>query len=171
MTASNGLTVQSLYQAHHSWLHHWLHWRLGDDHQAADLAHDVFLRLLTKPPSTPPAGPAQARAYLKTVASNLCVDFWRRREIERAWLQELALRPELHAPSPEQQAIVVETLLEVERLLAGLPGQTGLAFIMAQVQGLSYREIAGKLHVSERTVKKYMAQAMLQCALFEAGLT
>ena len=41
---------------------------------------------------------------------------------------------------------------------------------MAQVDGMPYREIAVELGVSERMIKKYMAQAMLECALIEAGL-
>ena len=40
---------------------------------------------------------------------------------------------------------------------------------MAQVDGMPYRAIAAQLSVSERMVKKYIAQAMLQCALIEAG--
>ena len=37
------------------------------------------------------------------------------------------------------------------------------AFVMSQLEGLTYREIAAVLDVSERMVKKFMAQAMLQC--------
>lgn len=39
------------------------------------------------------------------------------------------------------------------------------AFLLAQLDGLTYAQIAGQLDVSERMVKKYMAQAMLQCML------
>jgi RNA polymerase sigma-70 factor (ECF subfamily) len=41
---------------------------------------------------------------------------------------------------------------------------------MAQVQGLGYREIANRLQVSERSVTKYMSQAMYQCLLLELEL-
>ena len=39
------------------------------------------------------------------------------------------------------------------------------AFLLSQLDGLTYAEIAAQLAVSERMVKKYMAQAMLQCLL------
>jgi RNA polymerase sigma-70 factor (ECF subfamily) len=39
------------------------------------------------------------------------------------------------------------------------------AFLLAQLDGMAYADIAVELGVSERMVKKYMAQAMLQCAL------
>lgn len=40
---------------------------------------------------------------------------------------------------------------------------------MAQVHGMTYKEIGAELGVSDRMVKKYMAQAMLHCALIKAG--
>ena len=41
---------------------------------------------------------------------------------------------------------------------------------MAQIHGLSTREIASELGVSDRMVQKYLAQAMLQLALLDAGI-
>lgn len=40
--------VAGLYNEHHRWLSAWLRKRLGDVHQAADIAHDIFVRLLNK---------------------------------------------------------------------------------------------------------------------------
>ncbi|MFZ5507585.1 MAG: sigma-70 family RNA polymerase sigma factor [Pseudomonadota bacterium] len=162
--------VHALYVGHHSWLQRWLHRRLGNASDAADLAQDTFIRLLMRPASRGFDNVAQARAYLRTAAGGLCVDLWRRREVERAWLQTLADQPEPLAPSPEHQAIVVESLLEIGRLLSRLSAKAAKAFVMAQMDGVPYRDIAAELGVSERMVKKYIAQAMLQCALVEASL-
>ncbi|MDZ4357508.1 MAG: sigma factor, partial [Variovorax sp.] len=38
--------VRVLYGDHHGWLQGWLRRRLGSACDAADLAHDVFMRLL-----------------------------------------------------------------------------------------------------------------------------
>ncbi len=144
--------------------------RLGNAADAADLAHDTFFRLLTRS-SIPGFGSfVEARAYLRTIGGGLCVDLWRRREVEQAWSEALAALPEPAAPSPEHQAIVIETLLEIGRMLGRLSQKAARAFVMAQVDGVPYRDIAAELAVSERMVKKYIAQAMLQCALIEAGL-
>ena len=40
--------VQTLYSEHHGWLQGWLQRKLGNRCDAADLAHDTFLRLLTR---------------------------------------------------------------------------------------------------------------------------
>ncbi|WP_345252473.1 sigma-70 family RNA polymerase sigma factor [Pigmentiphaga soli] len=161
-------SIESLYAAHHSWLTGWLRRRLGSAADAADLAHDAFLRLILKPAPRGFQTPGEARAYLRAVGNSLCVDLWRRREVEQAWLEALAAGPERRWPSAEERAIVVETLMEIGGVLGRLPQKAAAAFIMAQIDGTPYRDIAGELGVSERMVKKYIAQAMLQCALLVA---
>ena len=167
--AGEDAQCEALYRQHHTWLQSWLHRKLGHTDDAADLAQDAFMRLLLKPVQGLEQ-PGRARAYLKAMANNMCVDMWRRREVEVVWLQTLATRPECYAPSPEQHCLVIEALLQVDRMLARLPVKAAQAFVLAQVHGMTYRAIGDELQVSERMVKKYMVQAMLQAALIEAGL-
>ncbi|MEG1454701.1 MAG: sigma-70 family RNA polymerase sigma factor, partial [Comamonas sp.] len=112
----------------------------------------------------------EPRAFLTHVAKGLVVDLWRRREIERAYLETLQDMPEPHAPSPETQLQVIEALVHIDRLLAGLAPQTRQVFLLAQLDGCSQAEIAVELGVSDRMVRKYLAQAMLVCALAKAGV-
>lgn len=159
-------TLHALYCDHHGWLRDWLRRRLGSACDAADLAHDIFMRLLIRPRTFDSFD--GARAYLGAMARGLCVDLWRRREIERLWLETLAAQPEAVVPSAEQQTLIVEALCAVDAMLNRLPPRVARAFALAQIDGLTYRQIARELGVSERSVKNYMATAMLQCALFEA---
>ncbi|MCY1283358.1 putative RNA polymerase sigma factor FecI [compost metagenome] len=160
--------VQLYYTAHHGWIRAWLHKKLGNASDAADLAHDVFLRLLARPRQFD--SDHHARAYLSAMSRHVCVDFWRRRQVEQAWLEVLASRPEAYVPSEEHRALILEALQQVHAMLARLPEKVAEAFLLAQLQGLAYREIAARLGVSERTVTKYMAQAMYQCLLLEVEL-
>ncbi|MEG7360112.1 MULTISPECIES: hypothetical protein [Pseudomonas] len=48
------------------------------------------MRLLLKPASRGFSSPVDARAYLRTMARGMCIDLWRRREVEQAWLDTLA---------------------------------------------------------------------------------
>ena len=158
--------IESLYTHHHGWLQGWLRRRLGDSCDAADLAHDAFVRLIQKPrrfDSTP-----EARAYLRAMASGMCVDLWRRRQIEQMWLEELSARPEAVAPSAEHQAIVIQALLEIDAMLRSMPVKAANAFVMAVACEMSDREVAEELGVSTRMVRKYVAQAMLHCLMLEA---
>lgn len=160
-------SLGQLYHHHQPWLQQLLSRRLGCGESAADLAQDAFVRLLQTPRHLDSFD--GARAYLSRMAKGLCVDYWRRQNIERAWQEAMAASGEAHLPSAEHQQIVIETLCEIDRMLAQLPEKVATAFLASQLQGKPYRQIADELGVSERMVKKYMAQAMLQCALIEAG--
>ena len=160
-------SLGQLYHHHQPWLQQLLSRRLGCGESASDLAQDAFVRLLQSPRHLDSFD--GARAYLSRMAKGLCVDYWRRQDIERAWQEALAARAEVHLPSAEHQQIVIETLCEIDRMLARLPEKVANAFLASQLQGKPYRQIAKELSVSERMVKKYMAQAMLQCALIESG--
>lgn len=170
-TSSNDHAIGSLYSEHCGWLQQWLARRFGGSFNSADVAdltQDTFLRLLLKPRYF--NGSGDARAFLCTVARGLCIDQWRRRQIERAWLYTLAAQPEFSEPSAEYRAILLEALHEIDAMLRRLSDKARHAFLLAQVYGNTYREIAEEVGVSERMVKKYMAQAMFQCLLLEAGL-
>lgn len=162
------LSISSLYCAHHGWIQRWLARKLGNVSDAAELAHDVFVRLLSHPREFGSEG--HARAYLSTLSRNVCVDFFRRKHVEQAWLEVLASRPEACAPSEEHRALVLEALVHLQAMLDRLPTKVSEAFCLAQIEGLSYREIALRIGVSERTVTKYIGQAMFQCMVLEAEL-
>jgi RNA polymerase sigma-70 factor (ECF subfamily) len=152
--------VGELYTQHHGWLRAWLRRRLGDDFTAADLTHDAFLRVLVK---DAPLAIREPRALLRTIADGLVANHYRRRQIEQAYLEALAALPEPLAPSPETRAILFETLVEIDRLLDGLPQPVRGAFLLSQLDGLRQSEIARLLGVSVPTVKRYVARALEQC--------
>nr|WP_245597920.1 sigma-70 family RNA polymerase sigma factor [Ottowia thiooxydans] len=153
-------TVESLYSDHHGWLQGWLRRKLGDTHQAADLSHDTFLRILTSRDVTSIREP---RTFLATVAGGLVANHYRRRAIEQAYLDAISCLPEPQVPSPEHRAIVMETLLEIDRMLDGLPPKARRAFLLSQLEGLTYVEIAEQIGVSVSMVKQYMRRATQQC--------
>ena len=158
-------TLSSLYRDHRSWLESWLRRRLGNAWDAADLSQDTFVRVLAS--AQPLAQLQEPRAYLVTVGKRLLVNFHQRRSLEQAYLTALGNLPPACVPSPEQRWLVLETLQALDELLDGLPALVRRAFLWSQLDGLGYREIAERLEVSERTVKRYMAQAYEHCLLVD----
>ncbi|MBD9676737.1 sigma-70 family RNA polymerase sigma factor [Pseudomonas sp. PDM18] len=159
-----------LYAEHHFWLQSWIRRKTGCSQRAADLAQDTFLRVLTVRAKGVAVYLDRPRTYLATIARGLVIDQWRRQQLEQAWLESLVAQPETVQSSPEQLALILETLHQVDAMLLRLPAKVRLAFLLAQIDGLPYREIAVELGVSERMVKKYLAQAFLHCAVLEAEL-
>jgi RNA polymerase sigma-70 factor (ECF subfamily) len=158
--AASGDTLHALYSDHHGWLRGWLRKKLGCAFDAADLTQDTFLRVLSLPALTELREP---RAYLTTVAHGLMVNHLRRRELERAYLEALAALPEPVSPSLEERALVIETLVEIDAMLDGLPSRARQAFLLSQLEGLRYAEIAHLLGVSVSMVKKYMLRTVTHC--------
>ncbi|WP_263140226.1 sigma-70 family RNA polymerase sigma factor [Pseudomonas sp. RIT-PI-AD] len=152
--------VRLLYRDHHGWLHGWLRRRLGCADNAADLAQDTFARLLA---SRRVLDAREPRAYLTTVARGLMINWYQRQSLERAYLETLAALPEAVMPPPEQKLIILETLHEIDSLLASLPDKARRAFLLSQIEGLGYGEIAQRLGVSLGSVKRYMQQAFRRC--------
>lgn len=154
--------VQTLYVDHHAWLLGWLRKRVGNRPDAADLTQDTFLRLLR---SGSTARIQDPRNYLSTIARGLAIDLYRRRSLERAYLDAMARMPKDQHPSPETQALLLEALVEADRMLDGLPSKVRHAFILSQVEGLTYREIAQAMGLSLRTINNYLARALEHCCL------
>ncbi|MCQ9422861.1 sigma-70 family RNA polymerase sigma factor [Pseudomonas sp. LJDD11] len=156
--------VQHLYTEHHSWLQGWLRMRLGNRSDAADLAQDTFVRLLKARTALQIREP---RHYLSTVARGLVIDLFRRRALEQSYLQWLASVPESEQPSLEDQAVIIETLGEIDRMLDGLGSTVKQTFLLSQCEGLTYAAIAERLGISLRTVNNHMAKAMEHCCLMQ----
>lgn len=159
--------VHVLYSHHHGWLQGWLRRKLGDAHHAADLAQDTFVRILVACRAEELALDAvrEPRAYLTTVARRVLLNHYRRNSLEQAWLAALAACPQAHATSPEDRLIVLQTLHEIDAMLDALPPKARTAFLLSQLEGLSYAQIALQLDVALRTVKRYMAQAFEECLM------
>lgn len=162
--------AEQLYEAHHSWLQEWLRRRLGCRHDAADLAHDTFVRVLAGRQTEAIREP---RAFLTTLAQRTLFTFWRRRELERAYLDSLAALPQAHAPSEESRAVVVEALMHIDRSLQRLPHKARQAFLYSQLDELTHAEIAERIGTSVITVRRYLKQAITLCvaARLSAGLS
>jgi RNA polymerase sigma factor (sigma-70 family) len=160
--------LEALYSEHSNWLRQWLRARLGNAWDAADLAHDTYVRILhagTRPSAE------DSRRYLRQVAKGLMVDLLRRRQLEAAYLEAAALLPEVQAPSAEARALALEALVELDAILNTLPPKARRALLLCKLDGLSYRDIAAELAVSVSSVEKYIAAGLLACygALYHEG--
>ncbi|MBC2688610.1 MULTISPECIES: sigma-70 family RNA polymerase sigma factor [Pseudomonas] len=159
--------VHDLYHEHHGWLQGWLRQRLGSACDAADLTQDTFVRVLKARNALEIREP---RPYLSQVAKGLLIDLFRRRSLEHAYLEVLASAPESQQPSLEEQAIMLQALLDIDRMLDGLGKQVKQVFILSQFEGLTYPRIAERLGICTRTVNNHMAKAMEHCCLMQLQL-
>ncbi|MBI2306276.1 MAG: sigma-70 family RNA polymerase sigma factor [Rhodocyclales bacterium] len=161
--------IHTLYRDHHSWLHGWLRKKLGCAHNAADVAHDTFLRIIASRDAL--LGIQEPRAYLTTTAKRLLVDRVRRQSIEAAYLSELAHAAETLPgyPSPEQTLATLQALEEIGAALQGVSAKAREAFLLHYLDGQTHAAIAAQLDVSTRMVRKYLVQALANCLRGQGG--
>lgn len=155
--------VTKLYREHHGWLSTWLRKKLGSSFDAADLAHDTFVRLMAGRRREDTG--AEPRALLAHIAKGLVADHWRRRSVEDAYLAAVAQVPPAEAPSPEARALILETLHAIDAALQSLPPRAREVFLLSQFDGMGYDEIARQLRVSLSTVKRHMQAAFAACLI------
>lgn len=155
-------TLQAIYREHRNWLFGRLRQRLGCRFDAEDLTSETFTRVVSL---SDPAQIREPRALLTTIAKRLLFEVWRRRDLEQAYLEALASLPEHLEPSAEERALVLEALLNIDRLLSGLSPKARAAFLHSQLDGLTYAEIAERLGVSASMVRQYVAKGLRACYL------
>lgn len=102
------------------------------------------------------------RAYLFTTARMLVLERIRRARvvsIDTAFELE-KFDPVDERPSPEQVTSAHQELRRVKRLIDSLPERCRDVFRMRKIEGLSQREVAAKLNVSEHTVENDVVKGL-----------
>ncbi|NWA27173.1 sigma-70 family RNA polymerase sigma factor [Pseudomonas gingeri] len=148
--------VGGLFRSHYPWLCARMRRHLDSRASAEDIAADTFVQLLMAPDVVPIRQP---RALLTTIAQRLMYQRWRRRDLERAYLDVLQQIPDADVLSPEERAQMLEALENIDCLLDGLPDKVKATFLLSRVNGLTYPEIAAELGISQRSVSDYMTRA------------
>ena len=114
------------------------------------------------------------RTYLFQVVNSLILrEFRRARVVSILAAENLDLIAISDTPSPEQQTSDRQELQRLADALAKLPRQSGEAFRLRKVEGLSQRDIAARMGISESTVEKHVAKSLrlLMIALGRSGKT
>ena len=137
--------------------------RRGRRGAAEDIVQSVWLKLHER--GGDPKSWHEPRAVLFTTAANLKIDA-HRREIaaEKALAKEAALQDvDGSGVDPEAQADAAGRLERLSAALAELPPQCRQAFLMNRIDELTHAEIAARLGISTRTVRRHIERALQLC--------
>jgi RNA polymerase sigma-70 factor (ECF subfamily) len=160
IASTHDLFLGSEFRRSYGWLTATMQRLVGSRYDAEDLAASAFTELAQVDDL---GAVRQPRALLTTIGRRLTYEFWRRRDLERDYLAQLALAPERHGASAEDVCLAVDELVRIDAALARLSARAREAFILSQYEELGYADIATLLGVSVSMVRKYIAQALLAC--------
>jgi RNA polymerase sigma-70 factor (ECF subfamily) len=102
------------------------------------------------------------RAYLFRTAYSLILQQIRRANVVSIQaIEDLEnFEAKWDAPSPEEEVSDRRELQRLVDILATLPARCGEAFRLLRIEGLSQREVASHMAVSENTVEKHIGKAL-----------
>jgi len=132
-------------------------WRNESD--AHDLVQDVYARVCE---AAQYELPHTARPFVFTTARNLLIDKFRTHQViplEMVGDVELFALPS-DQPSQERNLIARDELRKLQSAIDKLSPRSREALLLKQLEGLSRREIAARMGISEETVKEYLATAV-----------
>lgn len=155
-------TLKGLFLAHRRELHAYLTEKLKDSEAAADLTQEAFLRFAEQKAGGDIAI-LNGRSYLYRTAHNLAIDHVRlraRQKADAASHDNMTTIPD-DRPTQEDEADSRQKLDRLRSAVAELPERTRQIFVLNRIEGLSYAETANRLGVSESSVQKHLAKALL----------
>lgn len=149
---------------------------LGDREEARDAAQEVFLKVFRHADRVEPRG--RFFTWLYRIAINHCLNQVRRRRIARFFSfqglsadrhpgggpEEAAFDPADDGPDAEAVLLARERWQRTRESLERLPESQRVVLLLARFEGLSGREIAETLGITEAAVESRLVRAMRRLA-------
>jgi RNA polymerase sigma-70 factor, ECF subfamily len=160
-----------LVDRHKNLVMHFIFCQVSDLELASDLTQDVFVKLYQSARHYRPMG--RFRSWLLKIAQNLCIDHLRKQgrikviplnsdESADENPPDLLQHIEAAAEDPAAEFESQETRHLIELALKELSEEQRTAFVLCQLQGMSYGEIAGIQGCPIGTVKSRLHTALTQ---------
>lgn len=132
--------------------------RLGNQEDAEECVQDVLYKLWKLRNNFSLSKDERAN-YLARSIRNQSFNIIDRRHRERSKAEGCKLFEEVNLLSPEREMILRELQQQIDKAINALPSQCQLVFKLSRQEGLSNKQIAEKLAVSENTVKSHLKKA------------
>ena len=144
-------------------VYHFILKSLRNAEDAMDLSQETFLRVYRSLSLF--RGQSSFSTWIFSISHNLCIDFVRKQKRRGRDI------PALNEDSPEMQNLADdrydpsktvekrETVREIDRALSAISPDLREIFLLREVAGLSYQEIADTLDIELGTVKSRLARA------------
>lgn len=156
------ISIESLYLKHKNELIYHVFQILRCQDLAAEIVQESFVKFSLEVEKQFIEHP---RCFLFRIARNLAFDYLKHQKVtdNYAQTQDPTLLPQIESPSLEQLAAEEQRLQILRAVIDELPPRCRQAFILHNIHGKSYSEIAHELEISESGVEKHIMKGLLHC--------
>lgn len=147
------LAIEWLFKAYFPYLCTTVYQFIPSGPIAEDLAQDVFFDLWRRRADIKIKG--SLKAYLRKAAINKALNKIRDHKAESSY----ELPPEARTSTPRPLE-VEELSQQIDQAIDQLPERCRLVFLLSRYEDLTYKEIAQKLDISEKTVENQIVKAL-----------
>lgn len=148
--------LEIVYRNHYAQLVSYARLLVDDVASASDVVQEAFVKaLVTKPAFTND----DALSYMKTAVMNQARSALRKRQVSRKHLQSVKLEREQVVSSPSENELPIDAKV-IANALAQLPTRQRECVSLSHSFGMSQKEIALHLGISEGSVKQHLSRAM-----------
>ena len=132
--------------------------RLGNQEEAEECIQDVFYKLW-KLRHEFSLEKIELANYLARAIRNQSFNILDRRYRERLKSEKYTPVEDINLFSPERKLILRELQEQIDQSIKALPAQCQLVFRLSRQEGLTNKQIAEKLNLSENTIKSHLKKA------------
>jgi RNA polymerase sigma-70 factor (ECF subfamily) len=144
-----------IYDTHFDDLRRYLIYRSGDQDLSGDIAQNVFMKVWTRKIEL---ASGNIKSLLFKMATDEFISHIRRKKVERAYSDSIDLRLVQESDSGDDE--LKDKKEQLKKALNQLPEKQRTALLMNKMQGLTYKEIAESLNLSEKAIEKRISQAL-----------
>ncbi len=151
MTAKD---FKMIYDAHFDDLRRYLFYRSGDQDLSADIAQNVFMKAWTKKIEI---ASGNIKSLLFKMATDEFISHIRRKKVERDYNNNIDLRLIRESDTDDDLS---DKKLRFEKALNQLSEKQRTALLMNKMQGLTHKEIAETLNLTQKAIEKRIHLAL-----------
>ncbi|MCD8184466.1 MAG: RNA polymerase sigma-70 factor [Bacteroides sp.] len=140
---------------------HYARYLAHSKEEAEEIVSDVFLEVWQNREKISEI--QNIKAWLLTITHNKAISYLRKKDSSTSpisWdeLGECAILDNLQ--TPDEQLISQEEMARINRIINKLPPRCKEVFVLAKIERLPYKEIAGMLGISVKTINIHVAKAL-----------
>ena len=149
---------KALFTEHYKRMYSYACIILKDETEAEEIVQNVFVRLWEKQSSIQIE--TSLKAYLYRMVHNDCMNHIKHQAVVLKFQKEKMYAMKNESDNAEEKVTSTQLNEKLSNALSELPEQCRTIFQLSRFEDLKYREIAGQLGISEKTVENQMGKAL-----------